>query len=368
MALLSDSELAQFSDSTRRFVTDNYSAEQRREVIKSEHGLSRAMWSMYADLGWLGLALPEADGGAGGGAVELGILLEASGRGLLLEPMLSTLAIGAGLVAALGTEKQRKTILPSVAAGEMTLAFAHAEPGSGHDRFLVTTTATTDAPEGISLSGVKRFVLQAAQADRLIVSARAADGALGLYLVAPDAPGLSLHSYRSIDGRSVSDTVFDQVPGERLGADDACATLDAVLDMATTALCAESMGIVAELNAATLDYARTRQQFGVAIGSFQAVQHRLVDMMTAEQLGWALTRCAQHALDDGVEDAWKIVSAAKARVDQTARFVAEQAIQLHGGMGMSEELMIGHYVKRLMLNASLLGDMSWHLARLGREA
>jgi alkylation response protein AidB-like acyl-CoA dehydrogenase len=210
-------------------------------------------------------------------------------------------------------------------------------------------------------------VLQATGAARLIVSARAPDGSLGLYLVAPDAPGLSLRPYRTLDGRSVADIRLDSVPGERLGTEDASAALERVLDLAATALCAESMAIIAELNAATLEYARTRRQFGHAIGTFQVIQHRLVDMMTAEQEGWAVTRCAQRALDDGVADAWRIVSVAKARVDHTARFVGEQAIQLHGGLGITDELMIGHQVKRLILNTTLLGDAQWHLDRLGRD-
>ena len=365
MGSLSADELAQFADTTRRFVAGHYTPKQWRAFV-AEEGHSCAMWKRYAELGWLGLPVAEAYGGAGGGAVELGVLLETSGRGLLLEPLLPTLAIGAGLILALGDEAQRHAILPAVAAGGMTLAFAHAEPGSGHERLLVTATA--DDRDGASrISGEKRFVLQATGAARLIVSARAPDGSLGLYLVAPDAPGLSLRPYRTLDGRSVADIRLDSVPGERLGTEDASAALERVLDLAATALCAESMAIIAELNAATLEYARTRRQFGHAIGTFQVIQHRLVDMMTAEQEGWAVTRCAQRALDDGVADAWRIVSVAKARVDHTARFVGEQAIQLHGGLGITDELMIGHQVKRLILNTTLLGDAQWHLDRLGRD-
>lgn len=364
MAVFADEELVQFADSAKRFLAEHYAPEQRT-AIAADAACSRSLWRDYAELGWLALPVAEAHGGMGGGAVELGVLLEASGRALLLEPLLSTLGIGARLVEAAGSDAQKQALLPSIVSGDTTLAFAHAEPRSGHERLLVGTTA--EGGEEARLTGEKRFVLHAAEADRLIVSARAADGTLGLYLVRPNAPGLHMHAYRSIDGRGVADLLLDGVPADRLGSADAGAMLDRVLDLATTALCAESMAIVAELNAATVPYARTRRQFGQAIGEFQVVQHRLVDMMTAEQEGWAITRCAQRALDDDAPESWRIVSAAKARVDHVARFVGEQAIQLHGGIGMSEELMVGHHVKRLMLNATLLGDWQWHLARLGSE-
>jgi alkylation response protein AidB-like acyl-CoA dehydrogenase len=365
VALLSDTELTHFADSTRRFVGDNYSYETSRALAASDVGYSAEMWKHYADLGWLGLPLTEEYGGAGGGAVELGILLEASGYALLQEPLLSTLAIGAPLVTTLGDQSQRQALLPAIAAGAMTIAFAHGEPDSGHERLSVTTRAVKS--EGVArLSGRKRFVMQAAQMDCLLVSARAADGMLGLYIVSADAAGMALENYRAIDGRAAADIELDSVPAERLGSADASDALERIMDLATAALCAESMAIIARLNAATLEYARTRRQFGVPIGSFQVVQHRLVDMMTAEQEGWAITRCSQNALDDRVDDAWRIVSAAKARVDRAARFVAEQAIQLHGGIGMSDELMVGHSAKRLMLNASMLGDAQWHLNRLGQ--
>lgn len=362
MAVFADEELGQFAEMTRRFVAENYTPEQRLAFSLEAPGYSRAMWSRYAEFGWLALSLAEEEGGAGGGAVELGVLLEASGRALLLEPLLPTLALGAQLISLLGSEKQRAVLLPRIAAGEIALAFAHSEPNAGHERLVVNACATESG-----LTGDKRFVLHGAEADLLLVSARRADGGLGLYLLNAGMPGLSFETYPSLDGRRAADLRLDNVPAEPLGSGDASAAIDRFLDLATTALCAESMAIVAELNAATLQYARTRKQFGHAIGDFQVVQHRLVDMMTAEQEGWAVTRCAQFAFDDGAADGWRVVSAAKARVDRIARFVSEQAIQLHGGVGMSEELMVGHYVKRLMLNMTMFGDAQWHLGRLGQD-
>lgn len=365
MPVLAEEELTQFADSMQRFVAEQYAPEIRREICAGGPQQRRAMWERYAEMGWLGLAISEDEGGMGGGAVELGLLFEACGRGLLLEPFLSTVAIAAPLLCKLGSEEQRETILPSLSAGETIIAFAHFEPSSGHDRTAIETRAENNGT--VRLNGRKRLVPHADDADLIIVSARRGDGSLGFFLVEPDAREWTVHKLKTIDGRPASEIRLDGTPARPMdGACDPIEALDRVLDVATSALCAESMAIVSALNRATLEFAKTRKQFGQSIGEFQVVQHRLVDMMTMEQEGWAILRCAQHALDYGLEDAWRIVSAAKARVDCIARFVGEQSIQLHGGIGMSDELMVGDYMKRLMFNMTELGDKRWHLHRLGR--
>lgn len=365
MPVLAEQELTQFADSMQRFVAEQYAPEMRREICAGGPRHRRIMWERYAEMGWLSLPVAEENGGLGGGAVELGLLFEACGRGLLLEAFLSTVAIAAPLLCMLGSDEQREAIVQSLITGKTIIAFAHFEPSSGHDRAAIEARA--ENKESVRLYGRKRLVPHAADADLIIVSARRDDGSLGLFLVEAGACGITIDDMETIDGRPAGDIKLDGTPAQALGADtDSGEMLDRVLDVATTALCAESMAIISALNRATLEFVKTRKQFGKSIGEFQVVQHRLVDMMTMEQEGWAIVRCAQQSLDDDIEDAWRIVSAAKARVDSIARFVGEQSIQLHGGIGMSDELMVGDFVKRLMFNMTELGDKRWHLHRLGR--
>ncbi len=367
MTAFSADELASFADSVDRFVLDRCQLEQQRALAASADGFSRTLWHDYAGLGWLALPIPESHGGLGGGAAELGVVFDAVGRGLLLEPLLATIVLGAGALAA-GSDTQQAAILPEVASGAMLLALAFTERDSGHDRHPTGTIATPNG-DGVRLTGAKSFVLHGNAADRLIVSARiGVGGETGLFLVDPAAPGVTRTAYRLIDSRQAADITLADTPAERLDGEDAAAILDRTLDLATTLVCAESVGAIAALNRATVEHARTRRQFGKTIGSFQALQHRMVDMMIAEQEARAITRAALAAIDAGAADAWRIVSAAKARTAAAGRFVGEQAIQIHGGVGMGEELAVGHHFKRLLLNGAFLGDTDWHLARFLGDA
>jgi len=364
MAILNPEELAQFAESVSRFITNRYDRKLRISRAAAADD-SRDIWLAFAQQGWLGLTISDRFGGQGGGATELGALLGAAAPNLILEPLLTN-AIASRLIAEAGTVQQQAQWLPLAAKGELVIAFAHEEPGSGHGRGSLGTQARCNG-ESWQLNGRKRLVFDACSADQLIVSAQTPDGETGLFLVERDASGLSFERQRLADERIAANVTLNAVPGTPLGSGCADMAIEIAFDLGAAALCSESVAIISELNRATIDYVKTRNQFGQTIGSFQVVQHRLVDMKIAEQEAWAITRCAQMALDTDLEGAAQIVSAAKTRVDCAARQVGESAIQLHGGIGMSDELLIGHYYKRLMVNRTLFGNTDWHLDRLGEQ-
>ncbi len=314
-------------------------------------------------MGWLGLAIPESLGGLGGGMTALAVLMQASGRGLLTTPLLATLVLGAGAIELAGDDSQRQAFLPAVAAGELMLALAHQEPASGHDLHSVACVAES-GDGGYRLSGKKRLVLHAASAHQLVVSARlGAAGPISLFMVPADSEGLSLNPYRLLDGRPAADITLDHtfVPEEnRLAAEDAGSAIDRLHQRAAAAVCAEACGAMTALNDTTLEYVKTRRQFGTAIGSFQVIQHRLVDMVVAQQEALAITGTAVTALDYHWDNARELVAAAKVRTSRAGRFIGEQGVQLHGGMGMAEELPVGTYLKLLLTNGTLFGDADWH--------
>ena len=365
----SEEQLA-LQDTLRRFIAKNYSFEQRRAQAKSQPGMSREHWAQFADFGLLALPFSEDCGGLGGNAVDTLLVMEQFGRGLVLEPYLPAVVLCGSLIRDFASAAQKQALLPAIAAGELILALAHYEPGGRYELNRVATRAVADA-DGYTLSGDKAVVLAAPWAEQFIVSARTAgetvaDQGISLFLVDRAAPGLSLNAYPTQDGSRAAELKLDQV---RVSADALLGSRDAALpalaraiDYAIAALCAEAVGAMAAINEATLDYLKTRKQFGQPIGRFQALQHRMVDMVVAtEQARSMATLAAVHADSDDATLRRRSVSAAKAYIGQQARAVGQQAVQLHGGMGVVDELNVAHLFKRLTMIGLSFGDSDYHL-------
>jgi alkylation response protein AidB-like acyl-CoA dehydrogenase len=367
-------------DSVDRFVADGYSFDARSALAQSDLGFSRENWRTFAGLGWLGIAFPEARGGFGGTAVETMILMEAFGKGLVLEPFVPAVVLGGSALAFGGTTSAHDQLLERLIEGELLLTLAYAEAGSRYEPSVVATRARRDGGDFV-IDGGKRAVPYAAAADTFVVSVRTrgeVDEAQGisLVLIDRDAAGVSRRDYRTVDGQRASDLTFSgvRVPADAiLGEVDAgLPLLERVLDYGLGALAAEAIGLMTFMQRTTLAYLKTREQFGVPIGSFQALQHRAVDMLIQLELARSICYYGTMAL---VEDAdgrsrSKALSATKVQIARSGRYVGQQAIQLHGGIGMSEEYAVGHYFKRMSMLERALGDADYHLrryVRLGRE-
>ncbi|MET3137096.1 alkylation response protein AidB-like acyl-CoA dehydrogenase [Undibacterium sp. GrIS 1.2] len=361
-------EQQQFADAIKRWVAKDYNFEQRKHIIRSEAGVSDTAWSALAELGAMALPIPEAQGGFDGSAIDMLIVMQELGRGIVIEPYFATV-LGAEFLKQAGSHA---AILEQVAGGEVKLAAALAEKQSRHDLFDIVTIATKNA-DGFVLNGVKTIVLHGAQADHLIVSARSSGNqrdttGISLFIVDAKAAGVSRRDYRTIDGYRAADIHFDQVqvPASALLGVEAAGweLLDAASDYGVTLLCAEAVGVIEAITNATLEYLKTRQQFGVPIGKFQVLQHRMAEMfMEMEQARSMATLAAVKVSSSDVEERRRTVSAAKARVGQAARFVGQSAVQLHGGMGVTNELPAAHMFKRLTMIELSLGDTDHHLAR-----
>ena len=359
-------------DSVERFIERDYPFDTRRDLAAGEEGFSRAVWARFAEFGWLAAPLPEAHGGLGGSPVDVAVLMEAFGRGLVLEPYLSTVILGGGLLSLGGSDAQKTALLPPLAEGKLLLAVAYAEPQSRYNPGDVETKAEW-RDNAYLLNGRKSVVFHAATADKLIVSARPAGEArdaagIGLFLVDREAEGLTLRAYPTVDGLRAAELWLKDVTvggGAAVGeVEGALPTIEQVLDQAMIAVCAEAVGTMGALLEATRAYLETRVQFGVPIGSFQVLQHRVVDMFMAYELSRALVYRAAAAL--AAEDAAgraAAASAAKVQVGKAGRMIGQAAIQLHGGMGMTEELAVGHHFKRLSMIRALFGDTDHHLRR-----
>ena len=367
-------EQSLLKDSADRFVQEAYDFEARRALADGDPGYSPQHWRTFADLGWLALPFPEAVGGLDGTPVETMVLMEAFGRGLVLEPYLSTIVLGGGLIATAGTDGQKSEFLGPLADGSLKVAVAFAEPQSRYDLADVTTRAERDG-DGFRLTGAKSVVLHGPMADKLIVSARTAgdrrdERGITLFVLDKAAEGVSSRDYGTLDGSRASDIVLEDVRVDAdavLGdVDGALPAIEQVTDRATAAVCAEAIGAMEALLGATREYLATRQQFGQAIGRFQVLQHRFADMTVEFENAKSLAYVATMKLDAGNPlERVKAVSAAKAQVGKAGRFVGAQAVQLHGGMGVSEELNVGTYFKRLTVIGSLFGDVAFHTRRYG---
>ena len=362
--------------SVQRLLRDQYDFETRRKIVASEDGWSRKHWSAFADLGLLAAPFSEVAGGLGGGPLATMILMQEFGRHLVVEPYFETVVLSGGLIENEGTETQRETLLPPIMAGEAIWALAWTEGKSRYDLNHVSTTAKRSGDNYI-LNGAKAAVIAAPWADKLIVSARTSDGprdsaGVSLFVVDRQSAGLHLKSFRTIDGRRAAEIMLKDVSvpaANLLGKEgEGVAALEACRDRAIAALCAEATGAMDVLNRSTLDYTKTRKQFGVALGTFQVLQHRMVDMFIALEEATSLMQHLNLTIADGDPHGSKLSSGAKSKVGEAARFVGEQAIQLHGGMGMSDELNVGHYFKRIAAINIQFGDPTYHLLRYARAA
>jgi pimeloyl-CoA dehydrogenase small subunit len=364
-------------ETVRRLVKDEYDIPKRKAYMAAPEGFSRALWARYAELGLLGLPFAESEGGFGGSAVETMIVMESFGRGLVVEPFLASVVLGGGLVDLAGSAAQKQAVLPQVAAGKLLLAFAHGERQARYALADVETTAKKDG-SGWVLNGQKGVVLNGDSADRLVVSARSAGGSrerngIGLFLVDAKAKGVSRRGYPTVDGLRAAEVTLENV---KVGADAVLGTpegaypvIERAVDRALAALCAEAVGIMETLNAITLDYLKTRKQFGVPIGSFQALQHRMADMVVEHEQAKSMAVLAALSADlaDAAERR-RVISAAKVQSGRSGRFVGQQSIQLHGGIGMTDEYVAGHYFKRLTMIDQTFGDADHHLDRFAEVA
>jgi alkylation response protein AidB-like acyl-CoA dehydrogenase len=372
-------EQSALQETLQRFISRDYVFERRRALTRSTLGFSAEAWAQYAELGLLGLPFPEEYGGLAGSGVDVMLVMEFVGKGLLLEPYWSTVVLCGGLIRDAASPAIKQQILPQIAEGKARLAFACYEAKARYDLAQVECSAVSDdagaaGVGGWRLSGQKSVVLDAPAADYLLVSARTGGAAtarhgVSLFLVRKDAPGVSLRSYPTQSGGRAADVALEHVAvgAEALigTAGGALDVIERAVDVGVAALCAEALGIMVALNEATLNYTKTRKQFGAPIGSFQALQHRMADMFiaTEQTRSMAIIAAMNAASDDSVQRR-RAISGAKAYIGQAARFVGQQAVQLHGGMGMVDDLIVSHYFKRLTMIDMTFGDADFHLGRV----
>ena len=361
--------------SLQRLLRDRYDFDARRKIVATDEGWSRKHWSAFAELGLCAAPFQESSGGLGGGPLATMIVMREFGRNLVVEPFLETVVLAGGLIEDVGSQAQHDAFLPQIMAGESIWALAWAEGRSRYDFNNVATTARCQG-EVYVLNGTKATVIGAPWADKLIVSARTSGeprdrSGVSLFVVDRQSANLHLQSFKTIDGRRAAEiTLMNvQVPASQLlGTEgEGVAALEACRDRAIAALCAEAVGAMSELNSVTLEYAKTRKQFGVALGTFQVLQHRMVDMFIALEEAISLTQHLNLSLVANEPNGSKLASGAKTKVGYAARFIAEQAIQLHGGMGMSDELSVGHYFKRIASINVQFGDPTYHLMRYAQS-
>jgi alkylation response protein AidB-like acyl-CoA dehydrogenase len=357
------------ADSVRRFLAKDYDFESRKKIIASKDGWSPAVWSTLAEMGLTGLPFSPDYGGFGGGAVDLMGVMEAAGEALLVEPYLATIGLGAQFVARAGSDAQKKAILSAVVEGRLKMAFAHTEKGARYNLARVEAQAKK-AGGGWEISGEKYVVLGAPAADKLVVSAKT-DKGLSLFLI--DKNAVTVKAYVTLDEQRAGDVSFSKAPGELLGPEGgALPIIDEVVDFATALICAEAVGAMKFACDTTLEYLKTRKQFGVPIGTFQALQHRMVDMYVSYEQAKSMACLAASKVDapaDGTaaaQDRARAVSAAKIKIADSCRHISQEAIQLHGGMGMTDEMKVSHSFRRLTMIAQQFGDAEHHLARFAR--
>jgi len=365
-------EQQQFADSVKKLLGSRYTFEQRKAILRSAQGIDSELWQTLADLGLMALSVPEADGGFGGTAIDLMGAMQACGEALVVEPVLDNIGLAGRLVARAGSPAQRAQWLPGLLDGSVRLAFANYEPGCRYalEPTLTSATAKADSTgnKGWVLQGAKCVVIGAPVAHQLIVSA-ATPGGVSLFLLDPTAAGVHLNPSRTADGQSCADVVLEQVqlgPESLLGEEgQALALIEEAVDFASALLCADAVGAMSDANEATLAYLKTRKQFGVPIGSFQVLQHRMVEMTIACEQARSMAILAASKVDAGVSVAerQRVVSMAMVKIADSARQISQESVQLHGGMGMTEELKISHTFRRLTMIGQRFGDADHHLER-----
>lgn len=369
-------EQSLLKDSLERLLADRYGFEERKKVLASAEGYSAEMWGRYAEMGLMALPFAEADGGLGGTPVETMIVMEALGRALALEPYLPTVVLGGGLLRLGGSAEQKAEFIPQVAGGEVKLAFGHTERNSRYDLNHVETSAKKDGDSWL-LSGQKSVVLGGDSADHVFVTARTAGGArdeagIGVFMVDAKADGLARRGYANQDGQRAAEITLEnvRVSAERVIGDpeNGLPLVRRVADAAIAALCAEAVGAMGAMHQLTVEYLKVRKQFGVPIGAFQVLQHKAVDMFVALEQARSITLFATTMADsEDAEDRSRAMHAAKAEVGKAGRLVGENAIQLHGGVGMTMEYAVGHYFKRVTAIDLTMGDHEHHLRRLAER-
>ena len=359
-------EQKMLNETVTRFVAETYNFQAREHALKTADGWSRDAYAGLAEMGLLALPFAEEDGGFGGGGIEMMIVMEALGRGLIVEPFFATVVLAGGVLRHGATAEQRAALVPDLVAGTRIMALAHSEKGLPRHTLDARCTAVRSG-DGWTIDGRKIAVIHGQSADTLIVSARTQEG-LSLFLVDAKAPGVTITGARGYDGVPVA-TVG--LTGATVAADaligaagDGAATLATVFEEATAALVAEAVGAMAETFDVTVDYLKTRQQFGVAIGSFQALQHRAVDMLMQLELSRSMAILAALSLDIDEDQRARNISAAKAQIGKSGKMIGQEAVQMHGAIGITAEYKVGHAFKRLTAIDALLGDRDWHLARL----
>ena len=359
-------EQSMLRDTVTSYLQDKYDFETRRKVIKSESGWRPEVWKAFAEeLGILGAPFAEDHGGLGGGPTENMIVMEEFGKALVIEPYLSTVVIGGGFMKHSGFSGAAD-VIGKIIDGSAIIAFAYAEPQGRYNLADLKTTANKDGADYV-LNGVKAVVIGAPWATHLIVTARTGGsqrdaGGVGVFAVEKGAKGLTTRDYPTVDGQRASEVQFDNTPAILI-ADDALPLVEKVVDEAIAALCAESIGVQRKLHEGTLEYTKQRKQFGAPIASFQVLQHRMVDMFMALEQSVSMTYMATIKLEDSDAERAKAISAAKVQVGRANKFVGQNAIQLFGGMGMTDETSIGHYFKRATMIEGQFGSVDHHLKR-----
>ena len=358
-------------DQVDQFIQKEYDWETRQSLSNSELGFGDNNWQKFAELGWLGISTSEDNGGFGGSAIESMLIMEAFGKGLVVEPFLETIIMSGGLIDEHGSDQQKSSILEPAIAGQLHLALAYAEPQSRFNLSDVVTEAKSDGDNFI-LNGYKSVVMNGPSANKIIISARTSgtqleENGITLFIVDGDSQGLNKTNYKTVDGRRASDLTIENVSVSKddiIGQIDAgFDILDSSIDRAILAISAEAVGAMEVLYKTTVEYTKTREQFGTSIGKFQVLQHRMVDMFMEYEQCKSLLYMATMKHEEGSADAKKAISGLKYQVGKAGRFIGQQAVQLHGGMGVTDELNVGHYFKRLTTVGTIFGNSDYHLKK-----
>ena len=358
-------------DSISRFVQKDYDFDTRMKLVKSDVGYSKDNWKLFAELGWLMVPFSEADGGLGGSAADLMVVMEELGKGIVIEPFLATTVLAGGVIAKLGSDGQKESLLGGIMDGSLQLALAYAEPASRYELANVATTAKENNL-GYILNGHKAVVLNAGAADKIIVAARTSGQAndktgISLFVVDANSEGVNVQAYRTQDGGRAGEVRLENVlvsSEHLLGKEgEALPAIESVLDRATLAICSEAVGAMEVIIQKTVEYTKTRVQFGVPIAKFQALQHRMADMFIEQQQAKSIVLMAAMKLDQDSDDSAKSIAAMKSLVGRASRKVGQEAIQIHGGIGVTDELDVGHYFKRMTMIELLFGNSDYQTQR-----
>ena len=360
-------------DSVKKFVSKSYDFDTRTKIIDSNSGYSEENWKLFAELGWLTVPFSEEDGGLGGSAVDLMVMMEEFGKANLVEPYLPSVVLCGCLISELATGEVKEQMLGKLVGGDLQLALAASETGSRFNSSKVATTAKSNG-NNVVINGKKIAVLNGSNADELLVVARESGGeadadGISIFLINPETPGVTIRPFTNIDGQKSSEIDFTDVTvaaALRLGEQgNALTAIEKVTDKAIVAVSAEAVGVLETLLQKTVEYSKTRKQFGTVIGTFQALQHRMADMFIECQLARSILVMAAMKLDGsaGQREKTKAVSAAKSRVGKAIRAVSQEAVQIHGGIGVTNELDVGHYFKRATALEIMFGNTDYHVER-----